>query len=52
VAWTNADDAVQVHGVIGYAVERRISRVLCDARVLNVFKGFHANIVIRGLLGA
>ncbi len=39
VAWANADNAVQVHGGNGYAVEYRISRVLCDARILNVFEG-------------
>jgi (2S)-methylsuccinyl-CoA dehydrogenase len=53
VAWANADNAVQVHGGNGYAVEYRISRVLCDARILNVFEGaaeIQANIVIRGLL--
>jgi (2S)-methylsuccinyl-CoA dehydrogenase len=53
VAWANADNAVQVHGGNGYALEYRISRVLCDARILNVFEGaaeIQANIVIRGLL--
>jgi (2S)-methylsuccinyl-CoA dehydrogenase len=54
VAWANAE-AVQVHGGNGYAVEYRISRVLCDARILNVFEGaaeIQANIVIKGLLAA
>ena len=53
VAWANADNAVQVHGGNGYALEYRISRVLCDARILNVFEGaaeIQANIVIKGLL--
>jgi len=53
VAWSNADNAVQVHGGNGYAAEYVISRVLCDARILNVFEGaaeIQANIVIRGLL--
>ena len=53
VAWANADNALQVHGGNGYALEYRISRVLCDARILNVFEGaaeIQANIVIRGLL--
>jgi len=53
VAWANADNAVQVHGGSGYAVAYRISRVLCDARILNVFEGaaeIQANIVIKGLL--
>ncbi len=54
VAWANADNALQVHGGNGYAAEYRISRVLCDARILNVFEGateILANIVIKGLLG-
>ena len=53
VAWANADNGVQVHGGNGYALEYRISRVLCDARILNVFEGaaeIQANIVIKGLL--
>jgi len=53
VAWANSDNAVQVHGGNGYAVEYRISRVLCDARILNVFEGaaeIQANIIIKGLL--
>src|SRR3546814_4101454 len=36
VAWANADNAVQVHGGNGYAEEYEISRVLCDARILNI----------------
>jgi (2S)-methylsuccinyl-CoA dehydrogenase len=54
VAWANADNALQVHGGNGYAQEYRISRVLCDARILNVFEGaaeIQANIVARGILG-
>ena len=54
VAWAAADNAVQVHGGNGYAQEYRISRVLCDARILNVFEGaaeIQANIIARGLLG-
>jgi (2S)-methylsuccinyl-CoA dehydrogenase len=53
VALANADNALQVHGGNGYALEYRISRVLCDARILNVFEGaaeIQANIVIKGLL--
>jgi (2S)-methylsuccinyl-CoA dehydrogenase len=55
VAWANADNALQVHGGNGYALEYPISRVLCDARILNVFEGaaeIQANIVVRGLLAA
>lgn len=51
VAWANADNAVQVHGGNGYAVEYRISRMLCDAHILNVFEGaaeIQANVVVRG----
>jgi (2S)-methylsuccinyl-CoA dehydrogenase len=53
VAWAAADNALQIHGGNGYALEYRISRVLCDARILNVFEGaaeIQANIVIKGLL--
>jgi (2S)-methylsuccinyl-CoA dehydrogenase len=53
VAWSNADAAVQIHGGNGYALEYEISRVLCDARILNIFEGaaeIQANIVGRGLV--
>jgi (2S)-methylsuccinyl-CoA dehydrogenase len=53
VAWSNADNAVQVHGGNGYALEFPISRVLCDARILNIFEGaaeIQAGIIARGLL--
>jgi len=53
VAWANADNAVQVHGGIGYALETPISRVLCDARILNIFEGageIQAHVVARGML--
>jgi (2S)-methylsuccinyl-CoA dehydrogenase len=55
VAWSNADNAVQIHGGNGYALEYPISRVLCDARILNVFEGaaeIQAHVVARGLLAA
>ena len=39
VAWSNADNALQVHGGNGYALEYPINRVLCDARILNISKG-------------
>ena len=54
VAWANADNAVQVHGGNGYAMEYPISRILCDARILNIFEGaaeIQAQVVARGLLG-
>jgi (2S)-methylsuccinyl-CoA dehydrogenase len=53
IAWTNADNAVQIHGGNGYALEYPISRVLCDARILNIFEGaaeIQAQIIARGLL--
>jgi (2S)-methylsuccinyl-CoA dehydrogenase len=53
VAWAAADNAVQVHGGNGYAQEYRISRVLVDSRILNVFEGaaeIQAHIVARALL--
>jgi (2S)-methylsuccinyl-CoA dehydrogenase len=53
VAWANADNALQVHGGNGYALEYAISRVLCDARILNIFEGaaeIQAQVIARGLL--
>jgi (2S)-methylsuccinyl-CoA dehydrogenase len=53
VAWSNADAAVQIHGGNGYALESEISRILCDARILNIFEGaaeIQAQVVGRGLL--
>ena len=39
VAWAAADNAVQIHGGNGFALEYPISRVLQDARILNIFEG-------------
>jgi (2S)-methylsuccinyl-CoA dehydrogenase len=53
VAWANADGALQIHGGNGYAQEYPISRVLCDARILNIFEGaaeIQAQVIARGLL--
>ncbi len=53
VAWANADNALQIHGGNGYAQEYEISRVLCDARILNIFEGaaeIQAHIIARGLI--
>ncbi len=53
VAWSNADNGLQIHGGNGYAEEYDISRVLCDARILNIFEGaaeIQAGIIARGLL--
>jgi len=52
-AWSNADAALQIHGGNGYALEFEISRVLCDARILNIFEGaaeIQAQVIARGLL--
>ncbi|WP_420393029.1 acyl-CoA dehydrogenase family protein [Acuticoccus sp.] len=52
-AWANADNALQIHGGNGFSLEYEISRVLCDARILNIFEGaaeIQAQIVARGLL--
>ena len=54
-AWAAADNAVQIHGGNGYALEYPISRVLCDARILNIFEGaaeIQAQVIARGLLSA
>ena len=53
VAWANADVSLQIHGGNGYALETEISRVLCDARILNIFEGaaeIQAQVIGRGLL--
>jgi (2S)-methylsuccinyl-CoA dehydrogenase len=53
VAWSNADNALQIHGGNGYAQEYQISRVLCDARILNIFEGaaeIQAQVIARRLL--
>ena len=53
VAFANADLALQIHGGNGYAQEYEISRVFCDARILNIFEGaaeIQAQVIGRGLL--
>ena len=53
VAWASADNALQIHGGNGFALEFEISRVLCDARILNIFEGaaeIQAQVIARRLL--
>ena len=54
VAWAAADNALQIHGGNGFALEYKISRILCDARILNIFEGageIQAQVIARRLLG-
>ncbi|WP_372885772.1 acyl-CoA dehydrogenase family protein [Shimia sp.] len=54
VAWASADNALQIHGGNGFALEYQISRILCDARILNIFEGaaeIQAQVIARRLLG-
>ena len=53
VAWAAADNALQIHGGNGFALEYAISRVLCDARILNIFEGaaeIQAQVIARRVL--
>lgn len=53
IAWAAADNALQIHGGNGFALEYEISRVLCDARILNIFEGaaeIQAQVIARRLL--
>jgi len=53
VAWAAADNALQIHGGNGFALEYPVSRVLCDARILNIFEGaaeIQAHVIARRLL--
>jgi len=53
VAWAVADNAVQVHGGNGFALEFTASRLLVDARILNIFEGaaeIQAQVIARRLL--
>ena len=53
VAWAAADNGLQIHGGNGFALEYPISRVLCDARILNIFEGaaeIQAQVIARRLL--
>ncbi len=53
VAWSAADNGVQIHGGNGFATEYPISRVLCDARILSIFEGaaeIQATVIVRRIL--
>ena len=53
VAWAAADNALQIHGGNGFALEYPMSRVLCDARILSIFEGaaeIQAQVIARRLL--
>jgi (2S)-methylsuccinyl-CoA dehydrogenase len=53
IAWAAADNAVQIHGGTGFAVEQPVSRILADARILNIFEGageIQAQVIARRLL--
>ena len=53
VAWSAADNALQIHGGNGFSLEFPVSRVLCDARILNIFEGageIQAQVIARRLL--
>jgi (2S)-methylsuccinyl-CoA dehydrogenase len=53
VAWAAADNALQIHGGNGFALEYKISRILCDARILSIFEGaaeIQAQVIARRLL--
>jgi (2S)-methylsuccinyl-CoA dehydrogenase len=53
VAWAAADNALQIHGGNGFALEYPVSRVLCDARILSIFEGaaeIQANVIARRVL--
>jgi (2S)-methylsuccinyl-CoA dehydrogenase len=53
VAWAAADNALQIHGGNGFAMEYVASRLLADARILNIFEGageIQAQVIARRLL--
>lgn len=55
IAWAAADNALQIHGGNGFATEYPASRLLADARILNIFEGaaeIQAQVIARRLIEA
>jgi (2S)-methylsuccinyl-CoA dehydrogenase len=55
VAWAAADNGLQIHGGNGFALEYPASRLLADARILNIFEGageIQAQVIARRLMDA
>lgn len=53
IAWSAADNALQIHGGNGFSSEYVVSRLLADARILNIFEGageIQAEVIARRLL--
>ncbi len=53
IAWAASDNSLQIHGSHGYAAEHPASRLLCDARIINIFEGtaeIQANIIAKRLI--
>lgn len=53
IAWANADNALQIHGGNGFSMEFAASRLLADARILNIFEGaaeIQAQVIARRVL--
>jgi (2S)-methylsuccinyl-CoA dehydrogenase len=53
VAWAAADNALQIHGGNGFSTEYVVSRLLADARILNIFEGageIQAEVIAKRLL--
>ena len=53
IAWSAADNALQIHGGNGFALEYPVSRILCDARILSIFEGaaeIQAQVIARRIL--